>query len=153
MGFGEARERLNPQKSRQGRQSLRVKNVRTCPNVFKGKPLKRLSIFVRDFVRKLKFSDKILRHAVQKQQKWETSIPSPVSFHSLSWKEKWENVVSDKILSEFVRKTSDFVRKLISRTKFFVKSSRSTLKCQMNRWCIKFLSEKCPFNLALRKIV
>ena len=60
-------------------------------------------------------------------------------------------MVSDKILSEFVRKTSDFVRKLISRTKFFVKSSRSTLKCQMNRWCIKFLSEKCPFNSILIK--
>lgn len=56
---------------------------------------------------------------------------------------------SDKILSEFVRKTSDFVRRRISRTKFFVKSSRITLKCQMNRWCIKFLSEKCPFNLVL----
>ena len=69
MGFGEARERLNPQKSRQVRQHLAGQNVRICPNVFKENPLKRLSIFVRDFVRKLKFSDKILRHAVQKQQK------------------------------------------------------------------------------------
>lgn len=56
---------------------------------------------------------------------------------------------SDKILSEFVRKTSDFVRRRISRTKFFVKSSRITLRVQVNRWCIKFLSEKCPFNLVL----
>lgn len=60
-------------------------------------------------------------------------------------------MVSDKILSEFVRKTSDFVRKGISRTKFFVKKSRSTLKYQMNKPCIKFLSEKCPFNLSLIK--
>lgn len=57
----------------------------------------------------------------------------------------------DKILSEFVRKTSDFVRKRISRTKFFVKNSRSTLKVQVNKPCIKILSEKCPFNLALIK--
>ena len=58
---------------------------------------------------------------------------------------------SDKILSEFVRKTSDFVRKSLSRTKFFVKISRSTLKVQVNNDCIKFLSEKCPFNLTLIK--
>ena len=60
-------------------------------------------------------------------------------------------MVSDKILSEFVRKTSDFVRKSNSRTKFFVKISRSTLKVQVNKPCIKILSEKCPFNLILRK--
>ena len=54
-------------------------------------------------------------------------------------------------MSEFVRKTSDFVRKLISRTKFFVKNSRITLKHQVNKGCIKFLSEKCPFNLVLIK--
>ena len=52
-------------------------------------------------------------------------------------------------MSEFVRKTSDFVRKGISRTKFFVKISRSTLKHQVNNLCINFLSEKCPFNLTL----
>ena len=60
---------------------------------------------------------------------------------------------SDKILSEFVRKTSDFVRKSNSRTKHFVKNSRKTLKHQVNNSCIKFLSEKCPFNLALIKRV
>lgn len=60
-------------------------------------------------------------------------------------------MVSDKILSEIVRKTSDFVRKSNSRTKFFVKISRITLRVQMNKPCIKFLSEKCPFNLALIK--
>ena len=60
-------------------------------------------------------------------------------------------MVSDKILSEFVRKTSDFVRKPNSRTKFFVKNSRITLSVQVNNVCIKFLSEKCPFNLALIK--
>lgn len=58
---------------------------------------------------------------------------------------------SDKILSEFVRKTSDFVRKPNSRTKFFVKNSRITLSVQVNNVCMKFLSEKCPFNLALIK--
>ena len=60
-------------------------------------------------------------------------------------------MVSDKSLSEFVRKTSDFVRKSNSRTKFFVKNSRSTLKHQVNKPYIKFLSEKCPFNSTLIK--
>ena len=69
MGFGEARERLNPQKKPPGALAPVGQNVRTYPNVFKETLLKRLSIFVRDFVRKSKFSDKILRHAVQKQQK------------------------------------------------------------------------------------
>ena len=54
-------------------------------------------------------------------------------------------------MSENVRKTSDFVRKLISRTKFFVKNSQKALKVQMNKRCIKFLSEKCPFNSILIK--
>ena len=40
MGFGEARERLNPQKSRQGRQSLRVKTFGYVRTFLKKTPWK-----------------------------------------------------------------------------------------------------------------